>query len=57
MMAKTTNTPSAGTAVTTPAQLERLGEHLHKMRLQKSAERLEAMLQRAELMQSLLALK
>lgn len=34
-------------AVTTPAQLERLGEHLHKLRLQKSAERLEAMLQRA----------
>jgi DNA replication protein DnaC len=33
--------------VTTPAQLERLGEHPHKLRLQKSAERLEAMLQRA----------
>ena len=42
-MAKTT-TPAA---VTTPAQLERLGEHLLKLRLQKSAERLEAMLQRA----------
>jgi DNA replication protein DnaC len=34
-------------AVTTPAQLERLGDHLLKLRLQKSAERLEAMLQRA----------
>lgn len=42
-MAKTT-TPSA---LTTPAQLERLGEHLHKLRLQKSAERLEAVLQHA----------
>ncbi|WRL49001.1 IS21-like element helper ATPase IstB [Aromatoleum evansii] len=31
----------------TPAQLERLGEHLHKLRLQKSAERLEALLQQA----------
>lgn len=44
MMAKTTKTV---TAVTTPAQLERLGEHLLKLRLQKSAERLEAMLQQA----------
>lgn len=43
-MAKTTKTV---TAVTTPAQLERLGEHLLKLRLQKSAERLEAMLQQA----------
>ncbi|HNG17474.1 IS21-like element helper ATPase IstB, partial [Accumulibacter sp.] len=47
MMAKTTTKPAAGSAVTTPAQLERLGEHLHKLRLQKSAERLEAMLQHA----------
>jgi DNA replication protein DnaC len=39
--------PTAGAAVTTPAQLERLGEHLLKLRLQKSAERLEAMLQHA----------
>nr|WP_246262305.1 ATP-binding protein [Aromatoleum evansii] len=31
----------------TPAQLERLGERLHKLRLQKSAERLEALLQQA----------
>lgn len=43
-MAKTTAT---GAAVATPAQLERLGEHLHKLRLQKSAERLEALLQQA----------
>lgn len=43
-MAKTTKTIAA---VTTPAQLERLGEHLLKLRLQKSAERLEAMLQHA----------
>lgn len=33
--------------MTTPAQLERLGEHLLKLRLQKSGERLEAMLQQA----------
>ena len=46
-MARTTAKPTAGAAVTTPAQLERLGEHLHKLRLQKSAERLEAMLQHA----------
>ena len=45
MMAKITS--KAAAAVTTPAQLERLGEHLLKLRLQKSAERLEAMLQRA----------
>lgn len=35
------------TAMTTPAQLERLGEHLLKLRLLKSGERLEAMLQQA----------
>jgi len=34
-------------AMTTPAQLERLGEHLRKLRLFKSGERLEAMLQHA----------
>ena len=44
-MARTTSKTAA--AVTTPAQLERLGEHLLKLRLQKSAERLEAMLQHA----------
>jgi DNA replication protein DnaC len=33
--------------MTTPAQLERLSEHLHKLRLLKSAERLEALLQQA----------
>jgi DNA replication protein DnaC len=36
-----------GAAVTTPAQLERLGEHLRKLRLLKSGERLEALLQLA----------
>ncbi len=35
-------TATKATVVTTPAQLERLGEHLHNLRLQKSAERLEA---------------
>lgn len=34
-------------AVSSPAQLERLGEHLRKLRLLKSGERLEAMLQDA----------
>lgn len=38
---------SAAAAMTTPAQLERLGEHLRKLRLLKGAERLEAMLQHA----------
>lgn len=38
---------SAAAAMTTPAQLERLGEHLKKLRLLKSGERLEAMLQHA----------
>lgn len=37
-------TPSA---MTSPAQLERLGEHLRKLRLLKSGERLEALLQQA----------
>ena len=36
-----------GAAVATPAQLERLGEHLRKLRLLKSGERLEALLQLA----------
>jgi len=34
-------------AMTSPAQLERLGEHLRKLRLLKSGERLEALLQQA----------
>ena len=34
-------------AATTASQLERLGEHLKKLRLRKSAERLEALLQHA----------
>src|SRR6476659_438558 len=34
-------------ALATPAQIERLGGHLHKLRLLKSSERLEAMLQHA----------
>src|ERR1700744_1813832 len=34
-------------AISSPAQLERLGEHLRKLRLLKSGERLEAMLQGA----------
>jgi len=49
------NTTKAASAVaismaaimTTPAQLERLGEHLRKLRLVKSGERLEALLQQA----------
>ena len=45
-MAKAIKTP-AQIALTTPMQMERLGEHLLKLRLQKSAERLEALLQRA----------
>ena len=38
---------AAAAAMTTPAQIERLGEHLRKLRLLKSGERLEAMLQHA----------
>ena len=34
-------------AMSTPAQLDRLGEHLRKLRLLKSSERLEALLQEA----------
>lgn len=40
-------TLGAAAAMTTPAQLERLGEHLRKLRLLKSSERLEALLQHA----------
>src|SRR5690606_7589338 len=53
MSRKTANTGEAAvlaatpSAMTTPAQLERLGEHLRKLRLLKSGERLEAMLQYA----------
>lgn len=43
-IATTAATPAA---ITTPAQLERLGEHLRKLRLLKSGERLEALLQHA----------
>lgn len=40
--------PAAGAAATaTPSQLERLGEHLRKLRLRKSGERLEALQQQA----------
>jgi DNA replication protein DnaC len=38
---------TAAAAMTSPAQIERLGEHLRKLRLLKSAERLEALLQDA----------
>ncbi len=53
MMATTTRSHKIATAaippsaMTTPAQIERLGEHLRKLRLLKSGERLEAMLQHA----------
>ena len=42
-MAKAAN-PTTASAMTTPAQIERLGGYLHKLRLQKCAERLEALL-------------
>lgn len=38
---------AAAAAMTTPTQIERLGEHLRKLRLHKSGECLEAMLQHA----------
>jgi len=38
---------AAAGAITTPAQIERLGEYFRKLRLLKSGERLEAMLQHA----------
>jgi hypothetical protein len=47
MSRPSTQTSSAGAAMTTPAQLERLGEYLRKLRLLKSGERLEALLQQA----------
>jgi DNA replication protein DnaC len=52
MIKSTTKTASAAAiaaaaSMTTPAQLERLGEHLRKLRLLKSGERLEALLQQA----------
>ena len=53
MMATTTRSQKIAaaaippSAMTTPAQIERLGEHLRKLRLLKSGERLEAMLQHA----------
>jgi hypothetical protein len=43
MSRPSTQTSSAGAAMTTPAQLERLGEYLRKLRLLKSGERLEAL--------------
>jgi len=43
----TKTAPAAPAAMTSPAQLERLGEHLRKLRLLKSGERLEALLQEA----------
>lgn len=43
----TTEAVMPPSAMTTPAQLERLGEHLRKLRLLKSGERLEALLQHA----------
>jgi DNA replication protein DnaC len=44
---KMTSTTVSPSPMTTPAQLERLGEHLRKLRLLKSGERLEALLQQA----------
>ena len=38
---------TAASAATSPSQLERLGDHLKKLRLHKSGERLEALLQHA----------
>ncbi len=46
-MTKTATPAATPTAMTTPAQIERLGEHLRKLRLLKSGERLEALLQQA----------
>ena len=47
MSRPSTQTSSAGAAMRTPAQLERLGEYLRKLRLLKSGEQLEALLQQA----------
>ena len=46
-MSRTTTTVAAPAAMSSPAQLERLAEHLRKLRLVKSGERLEALLQEA----------
>jgi DNA replication protein DnaC len=46
-MSKVIARSAVPSAMTSPAQLERLGEHLRKLRLLKSGERLEAMLQQA----------
>ena len=46
-MAKSAMRIAPSSAMTTPAQIERLGEHLRKLRLLKSGERLEALLQQA----------
>ena len=45
-MAKAAN-PTTASVMTNPAQIERLGGYLHKLRLQKCAERREALLQKA----------
>jgi hypothetical protein len=44
---KAASAAAAAAAMTTPAQLERLDGHLRKLRLLKSGERLEALLQHA----------
>ena len=46
-MSRTTTTVAAPAAMSSPAQLERLAEHLRKLRLVKCGERLEALLQEA----------
>jgi DNA replication protein DnaC len=46
-MSRASTTAVAPAAMSSPAQLERLGEHLRKLRLVKSGERLEALLQDA----------
>jgi DNA replication protein DnaC len=46
-MSRATTTAAAPAAMSSPAQLERLAEHLRKLRLVKSGERLEALLQEA----------
>ena len=46
-MSRSATTAAAPAAMSSPAQLERLAEHLRKLRLVKSGERLEALLQEA----------
>ena len=46
-MNRATTTAAGPVAMSSPAQLERLAEHLRKLRLVKSGERLEALLQEA----------